>query len=311
MKTGVLLSYKGLGANLLHLTYCHEIAKKRGPITIITLCSNLEQALLKDPLIKEIIYLDRYHKKLSDIFNLSKFLKKLNLDTIFIFYPSFRYLFSSKIEGIKKIYCYQIFKKKNLHLVNAAKKFTEKHLNIQNCPTETTLHIDPVKRNELIKNVDQNKKNIILGVGSSGPTTKWGTENFILLIKKLNREGKYFFYLLCGPTESEISKKIINEIGDKSCKSLSNDYISDIIPLISICDMYIGNDSFGHHVSSQSLLPSFIIILDTPKAYSDYSKYQYRILPKDINENNITHDSAFPANSISVDMVLNKIKNFI
>ena len=28
MKTGILLSYKGLGSNLLHLSYCHEIARK-------------------------------------------------------------------------------------------------------------------------------------------------------------------------------------------------------------------------------------------------------------------------------------------
>ena len=58
MKTGILLSYKGLGSNLLHLSYCHEIAKKYGPVTIITLCKNLEQALSDDPLIKEIIFLD-------------------------------------------------------------------------------------------------------------------------------------------------------------------------------------------------------------------------------------------------------------
>ena len=36
MKTGIFLSYKGIGANLLHLSYCHQIAKKFGPITIIT-----------------------------------------------------------------------------------------------------------------------------------------------------------------------------------------------------------------------------------------------------------------------------------
>jgi len=42
-----------------------------------------------------------------------------------------------------------------------------------------------------------------------------------------------------------------------------------------------------------------------------YSKNQYRILPRGINENNITHDSAYPASSISVEMVLNKINDFI
>ena len=311
MKTAILLSYKGLGTNLLHLSYCHEIAKKIGPVTIITLCKNLEQAVSKDPLIKEVVYLDKYHKKLVDIFNLSNFLKKFNFDNIYIFYPSIRYLVSSKIAGIKNIFCYPVFKKKNLHLVNAAKKFTEKNLNIQNCPTETSLYIEPLIKNRLVKKINKNKKNIILGVGSSGPTTRWGAENFILLINKLNEKNNYFFHLLCGPDEKEIAQEILQKVGKENCNSLSNKNISEIVPLISLCDLYIGNDSFGQHVAAQCQLPSFIIILDTPKAYSDYSKNQYRILPKNINENEITHDSAHPASSISVEMVLNEINDFI
>ena len=63
MKTGIFLSYKGLGANLLHLAYCHLVAKKYGPVTIITLCKNLEEALSDDPLIEKVYYLEKYHKK--------------------------------------------------------------------------------------------------------------------------------------------------------------------------------------------------------------------------------------------------------
>ena len=311
MKTGILLSYKGLGSNLLHLSYCHQIAKKYGPITIITLCKNLDQALSDDPLIKEIVYINKYHKKLIDVFKLGKFLRNLNLDNIFIFYPSIRYFFSSKIAGIKNIKSYSVFKKKNLHLVDAAKKFTETCLNIQNCPTETSLYIDPIKKIDLSNRIDKNKKNIILGVGSSGPTTRWGSKNFISLIKRLNKKNNYFFYLLCGPNEKQVADLILKEVGNEYCLSLSNKSISEIVPLISICDMYIGNDSFGHHVASQSFLPSFIIMLDTPKAYTDYSKNQYRILPDNIDENQISHKSKISADEITVDIVLNKIQNFI
>jgi ADP-heptose:LPS heptosyltransferase len=205
----------------------------------------------------------------------------------------------------------QFLKKKNLHLVDAAKKFTEKYLNIKNCPTETSLYINPTRQDDLRNEITKDKKNIILGVGSSGPTTRWGSKNFSLLIKRLNKEKKYFFYLLCGPDEKNIANKILDEVGNKNCKSLSNKSISEVITIISICDIYIGNDSFGHHVASQSSIPSFIIILDTPKAYTDYSKNQYRIIPDNMDENKITHDSAIPADSISVDTILNKIKNYI
>ena len=58
MNVGIYLNYIGLGSNLLHLSYCHEIAKKYGPITIITLCKNLDQAVEDDPNIEKVVYIE-------------------------------------------------------------------------------------------------------------------------------------------------------------------------------------------------------------------------------------------------------------
>ena len=307
MKTAILLSYTGIGSNLLHLSYCHQIAKKYGPITIITLCKNLNQALSKDPLIKEVIYLDRYYKKLTDIFYLSNFLSTLKIDNIFIFYPSIRFFLASKIAKIKNVKSYPLFKKKNLHLVNAAKKFTEKVLNIKNCPTESKIFIDKFERENALKKIINNKKNVILGIGSSGPSTRWGSKNFIDLIKKLLEKDDFYFFLLCGQNEKEIADTIKKEIDNDYCISLDKQKISEIVPLISLADIYVGNDSFGQHVASQCNIPSIIIMLDTPKAYSDYSINQFRILPENINENDISHDSKFSPDSIKVEQVVKKI----
>ena len=67
MKTGILLSYKGLGANLLHLSYCHQIAKKFGPVYLITLNPKLKEVLIDDPNFKEIILLDKYYKNFLEL----------------------------------------------------------------------------------------------------------------------------------------------------------------------------------------------------------------------------------------------------
>ena len=146
MKTCIYLSYKGLGANLLHLAYCHEIAKKYGPIIIITLCNNLEAALKDDPLIEKVIFINKYHKRFIDVLKLKKFLSTFNFDQIFIYYPSLRIYLASILSNIKEVYSYPIFRKKNLHLINAAKIFTEKSLGISNCPTETKFFI---KKNKI------------------------------------------------------------------------------------------------------------------------------------------------------------------
>ena len=307
MKTGIFLSYKGLGANLMHLSYCHQIAKKFGPVVLITLNSKLSEVLIDDPNFSEIICLNNYHKKLLDIFKLSKFFKKLGLNNLFIYYPSFRYVLSGKIAGIKNIYHYPVFKKRNLHLVEAAKTFTEKKLNIKNCPTESK-----IIQNKKIKELNNiTSKKIILGIGSSGPTTKWGYKNYTSLIKELGKINKFYFFLLCGPEEEDEAKKIIENTDSNNCESLSKKSISEVKDYISHCDLYIGNDSFGHHISCQMGIPCFIILLDTPRAYSDYSINQNRIIPPNTLLDKITHDSKLDPNSISVEMVLEKIKNFI
>ena len=308
MKTGIFLSYKGLGANLLHLSYCHEIAKKFGPVSLITLNHKVNEVLKFDDNFKETIHLDKFYKKFIDIFKLAKFLKKLNLDQIFIFYPSLRYYLACKIAGINKIYHYPFFQKKNLHLVKTAKSFIEKSLEIKDCPTETRIFVD---KNNLGISKNDNLKTITLGIGSSGPTTKWGYENYINLINKLNTKYDLSFYLLCGSDEKEGVDMINENIKKKNCISLSDKNIDEVLHFINLSDLYIGNDSFGQHIASQLNKPSFIFLLDTPRAYSDYSKNQFRIIPPQTNINEITHDSNLNPDLISVETVIDKIKKFI
>ena len=172
MTTGVYLSYVGLGANLLHLSYCHQIAQKHGPIIVITLCKNLEEALADDPLIKKVYYLDKYHKKLLDIFKLSQFIKSFNLTNLLIFYHSLRIYLAAKLAGIKKVKSYKYFKKKNLHLVKAAQSLTKNFLDTESYNTETRFFVKKEKIENVKKEINDSSLKIILGVGSSGPNTR-------------------------------------------------------------------------------------------------------------------------------------------
>ena len=310
MTTGIYLSYVGLGANLLHLSYCHEIAKKYGPVTIITLCKNLGEALSDDPLIEKVYYLDKYHKKFFDIFKLSKILKNLNLENLLIFYPSLRIYLAAKISGIKKVKSYNFLEKKNLHLVRAAKLLTENFLKIENCNTEAKFFINKEKIKNVEKEINNNSFKIVLGVGSSGPTTKWGSKNFINLINQLNKDGDYFFFILCGPSEKEIEKDIIENINKKNFVTLGDKKIKDLIPYLCASNMYVGNDSFGSHITSQSGIKSIVFLLDAPQAYTDYSNNYYRIVPKGYNINDITHGTNANPNLIEVEYVIKKIKEF-
>ena len=309
MRTCVYLSYKGLGANLLHLAYCHEIAKKYGPVTILTLCNNLEAALKDDPLIEKIIFINKYHKRFIDILKLKKLLNTFNFDQIFIYYPSLRIYLASIFSNIKKVYCYSIFKKKDLHLIEAAKKFTEKSLGIYDCPTETNFFIEKKKIQEINKNFDNKKFKIVIGAGSSGPTTRWVTKNFYNLINKLNNTEDYYFFILCGPDDRALSDEITNNVSKDNCFSLYDKKIEEVIPYLCSSNMYVGNDSFGSHVTSQSGIKSLVILLDTPKAYTDYSKNYKRIIPDGVKIEHITHGSNLNPEHVSVEKVYQEIIN--
>ena len=76
MSTGILLSYSGIGSNLLHLPYVHEVARKDGPIELITFSEKIPFILKSDPSLKNISYINKYNKK-----NNTK--REINIDGIF------------------------------------------------------------------------------------------------------------------------------------------------------------------------------------------------------------------------------------
>ena len=305
MSVGCFLPYIGLGSCLLHMPYIHEFAKKEGPITILTFSKNLPDALKFDPNVKKIIVIDSFYKRLFDIFKLSNLLKNLNLKKIYIFKCSLRFYFASRYAGIYTK-SYPFYKKINLHLVKQGREFTMKNLGIKNCNTETRLYVDKQILNDTKKIMENRKKNILIAPSSSGPTTMWKTSYFIDLMKKLDSKLDCFFVIAVDSSERE--KKIANEliecIDKKKTMVLSNKSISQLMPIISCCNLSICNDTSFQHLSCQLNVPTLILRFDTPSAYSSYSKLQYPILPDGYSE--VNHDTRADPSLIKVEKVFNK-----
>ena len=104
-----------------------------------------------------------------------------------------------------------------------------------------------------------------------------------------------------------MSDEIIKNVSKKNCVSFYNKKIEEIIPYLCSSNMYVGNDSFGSHVTSQSGIKSLVILLDTPKAYTDYSKNYIRITPNDVKIEDVTHGSNFKPENVSVEKVYQTI----
>ena len=312
MKVLVIQPKIGMGDMVIYLPYIHAISKKyQKPISILVKeNSRANQLLLDDKHIDEIIILDRTkdnsgsHDGLSGFFKLSKEIKSKNFDKVFIFNSSLRYLLISKIAKIKNISQYPLFRKKD-NIVTSAKIFTENELNAI-VSTEPKLNINQDRIDNAKQNFSNEYKHVCLGISASGPTKRWDINNFIKLCSKINNKIPTKFYLAAGKNDKDLIKQLIkSEIGS-NCVSFENLKISETMPIIKNCNLYIGNDTGWLHIASALGLKCLALFMDSPvQAYGKYSKNINVIVPEGQTEQTTTHDT-LGADKISFEKVFNK-----
>ena len=98
-------------------------------------------------------------------------------------------------------------------------------LNIENYNTTSVLNYNG-------KIIEGDK--ILIGIGSSGLSRKWSTDNFINLIKKINIHKRYKIIILGGPNEKSQVEDIINNFSSIKITSLCNSSVYETFSYIKI-----------------------------------------------------------------------------
>ncbi len=312
MKVLVIQPKIGMGDMVIYLPYIHAIAKKfQSPVSILVKeNSRAKELLIDDDQINEIITLDRTNKStgshdgLSGFFKLVKELKEKKFDKVFIFSSSLRYFLISKLAGVKKISQYPLFRKKD-NIVTSAKIFTENELG-SIVSTQPFLSVNEMKIQSSKNQFSKELKHICLGISASGTTKRWSIQNYIKLCEKINEKIPSKFYIAAGKTDEDLNKEIFNSKIKNQCISFVNLKISETIPIIKNCNLYIGNDTGWLHISSALNIKCLALFMDSPvQAYGKYSKNIEVIVPEGETEETTTHDT-LGTNKISFEKVFNK-----
>ena len=317
MKVLVIQPKIGMGDMVIYLPYIHAIAKKyNSPVSILVKeNSRAKELLIDDKKISEVIILDRTkinagtHDGIKGFFQLAKELKKKKFDKVFIFNSSLRYFLISKLAGIKKISQYPLFKKKD-NIVTSAKIFTENELGTI-VSTQPELQLDKVKIANYRSQFSKDLKHICLGISASGPTKRWSIKNYINLCEKIDKQIPSKFYIAAGKNDKELINEIYNSKIKNRCISFDNLKISETMPIIKNCDLYIGNDTGWLHISSALNIKCLALFMDSPvQAYGKYSKNIEIILPDGETEETTTHDT-LGSEKISFGKVFEKSINLL
>ena len=312
----VIQNRMGIGDMVIFLPFIEAIAKKyKTPITLLIKENSKAKEYTKNlQFIKKIIYLKRdskddLHNGLSGFFKLKNEIKNNLFDTVFIFNSSLRYRLICKIAGIKKIYQYPLFEKKEQHIIKAAQNLLNKiNLNVESNPQikidESTIKLAAQKLS-----ISKNKINILLGIGGSGPTKRIPANKFKKFIDLAIKDYDCTFYLATGKNEEEqlILKSILSSYKE-ICISLDENSISEILPIIKNCKISICNDSSFSHLSAALNIPTIVLMSDTPLLYGNYSPNMFPIIPDGMKT--VSHNSRGKEN-IDPEKIYKKFKSII
>jgi heptosyltransferase-2 len=308
MNKGLIIQTRpGIGDLCMFLPYIQQIKEhnKDFEFTLITKKRTAAKQILRyERSINQIFYLEDEileitKSKINNFFRLINFLKKNDFLIIYIMHFSMFWFLIAKISRIKTIYKYGIFKK-NVDIYLNALEQNKKWLHNPNLSSQTRI---------VYPNNNKSNNQIIIGIGSSGPTKKWPTEKYIELIKKINNKN-IKFYLAGGNNdiENKIANTIIDQVKDNKIESLCTLSIEEMMPIINSSKLYIGNDTGFMHLSAGLNIPAIGLFGDTPLSYANYTKNILPIIPE--NFQTIGHNS-LAMNKITVDQVLEKVKEFI
>ena len=318
MKILAVQNRMGIGDMVIFLPFLEAISRKfKSPVSLLVKeSSKANEYLQKTKYIDKIIPLLRNNKTLDHdgiigFFKLAKKIRKYKFDSIFIFNSSARFNLIAKVAGIKNVYQYPIFNKKNQHIIKTAQKFIKKELKIKVKPNPRI----NIEKKQIIAakkrlKIKSSEKNILLGIGGSGPTKRVPAKKFIEFMDLVLKKYKSRFFLATGKNveEQKILKEILKSKYKKKCYRLDNLPIKKILPVISNCDIAICNDSSFSHLSAALGIKTIVLMADTPLMYGCYNKYMHAIIPD--GEKTVTHNT-LGKNKIDSKKIFNKFIKII
>ena len=297
MKILAIQNRMGIGDMVIFLPYIEAVAKKyNSQVTLLVKENSKAEHLIKDnKYINEIIILKRdqtkkgFHDGLNGFFRLVSDIKKYQFDKVLIFNSSLRYKLVCKFAGINDIYQYPLFKKKNQHIIEAANKLLKNNFNLE-IKSDPVIDVkdENVQKIKLKFNFSDEVKNILLGIGGSGPTKRIPPKVFIEFMNLCLKNFKCRFFLATGNKNEEI--EIMNEIlsyHKNLCTPLNELSISETLPIIKNCNIAVCNDSSFSHLSAGLGKPTIVLMSDTPLIYGSYSSKMHPLIPDGVEK--VTH----------------------
>lgn len=278
MRHGTLIiqPWPGIGDMIWHLPHIRAVARREGPVTLLTKSRSLAaEWLASDPLIHEVLYADRRGLSLSLFPLLSRHFAKAWILHRSLSYALLPY-FARIPERIGFGYGTQKLFLTNKTILPEHMKSTHTFdqinelLKREGLAVRTEDQRPPIDMNAL-KNVRERlspfpRPWVIFGIGASEPSKRWPFESFAELAQlMLDQSGGTFFVCGSGHEEKD-AKAVLEALPDavENVHPLTDLSIREAFALLSDADLYIGNDTSLLNIAASYDTPAVGLFGATP-----------------------------------------------
>ncbi len=105
----------------------------------------------------------------------------------------------------------------------------------------------------------QAKRLVGIHPGSGSPKKCWPRERFDDLLRSLTTEDDAAFLLFLGPAEEEWDRSVPDVPGSARIRTIRNRPLHEVAQLLSLCRVYVGNDSGITHLAAALGVPTVAI----------------------------------------------------
>lgn len=268
-RTLVIQPLPGIGDMVWHIPHIKAIAGQSygGKVSILTKPRSLADQLFANVTeVDEVLWLRRRpgnHNGVFGFFKLIRELRKKRFHTVWLLHDSAYYAWASFLAGIpvrngfggkwQKFLLSRYLKNLPPRGYHRAEKsdWLLNGLGITMHRNAPPLH----PNQEIAESVLERFQNfdhpwVVLGVGCSETSRQWGTNNFRALINELSSSFGGTYFLLGGLAERKMIETILGGLETKCAVPLIQYPIQEIIGLMSIADLFVGNDTGMLNISA-------------------------------------------------------------
>ena len=328
-RTLVIQPLPGIGDTVWHIPFVRAISASEGAsgLDVLTIKRSMaDQLFASDQCVSDVLWLDDALEgkgRLAGIWALAKQLRARHYQRVWILHKSYRWALVAWLAGIPERLGYGLgwqrwFLNSGKHLTASGHTLHPIDQAIQLLDLNGVALADPAPRMTAspakVSAVRERfgthaQPWLVFGIGATDPRRQWGVGYYAELAERMIEQSGGTVFLVGAAADAEMADQIKRAVAPafaSAVVAVIASPIDEVMALLRVCKLFVGNDSGMLHISAALGTPSIGLFgvkykkIDTYRL-ADESRNIFAVFPsEDIGEVNVSHMDKIAVASVAL-----------